>query len=220
MRKIKYRFKFMIILAMIAVMGIAAGGCSAGEPDQAADAGTGQAGEDNVSAGGDDASGQAAGGADAGGGNNAPDQTGPEGNGAGAGQSGNSEAAGQDTTGTGQAADPDGGALMINADLEGYLKEINGDELICNPTITEDVEGGGQVAYTTVEVDEEQQVYVSCNADTSYELLTMNRASESAVSLETIGKEKLKPDDSLLIYGSASDTTHWTADRVIVIVWE
>ncbi len=109
---------------------------------------------------------------------------------------------------------------MINADLEGYLKEINGDELICNPTITEDVEGGGQVAYTTVEVDEEQQVYVSCNADTSYELLTMSRASESAVSLETIGKEKLKPDDSLLIYGSASDTTHWTADRVIVIVWE
>ena len=114
----------------------------------------------------------------------------------------------------------DSGSLFAGADLEGYLTGENGDELNCNPIVTEDEDGGGQVAYVEVSVDEEQQIYISCGADTSYERLTMNRAEERAVSLETISRDSLKTDDSLLIFGSAADTTHWTADRIIVVVWE
>ena len=137
---------------------------------------------------------------------------------------------GTDGTGAGQGngsgagkraktTDVDGESLIGDADLEGAILEINGTELVCNPMVTEEVDDG-QVAYQMVGDDVETKIYVSCDDNTSYELLKMSRATESAVSLEGIGREQLKKDDSILVYGSATDTEHWTAERVIVIKWE
>ncbi len=217
----KYKFNFMVMmmLAMTLVMGTA--GCSAKGEGQTQENGTGSepadesdpAGDlDRATENGSDVSQQAGG------------ETGGDTEHKEAGEDQANVSTEEKGIGGDQAnvntKEIDSGSLFVGADLQGFLTEQNGDELICNPIVTEDADGGGQVAYAEVSADEAQQMYISCGADTSFERLTMNRAEERAVSLETISRDSLKTDDSLLIFGSAEDTTHWTAERIIVVVWE
>lgn len=217
----KYKFNFLAMIMLAMALVISTAGCPAKGEGQTQENGTGSepAGErdpvgdsDRETEDGSDVSQQA-------GGETGGDTENKEAGGNQANVSTENKGAGGDQANV-NTEEIDSGSLFAGADLEGYLTGQNGDELICNPIVTEDEDGGGQVAYVEVSVDEEQQIYISCGADTSYERLTMNRAEERAVSLEIISRDSLKTDDSLLIFGSAADTTHWTADRIIVVVWE
>lgn len=112
--------------------------------------------------------------------------------------------------------------LFQAANLSGSIMEVSDTEISINAATASTDENGGEILIMDAPSYEDEAgfVHISCGDKTTVQLLTMNRAEEKMISLETVKKSSLTVDSSVLIYGSCQDTTHWTADKIILVVWQ
>lgn len=112
-------------------------------------------------------------------------------------------------------------ALFGGADIDGDVKEVT--ESGFNIVKTHSWEEGDGIGVSMVQVSgdtTEDEVTVSCGEGTVYQILTMDMASQTAVSLVETDKNSFASRDSVLVFGSCQDAKHYTADKVILIKWQ
>lgn len=113
---------------------------------------------------------------------------------------------------------PSSGWYFENADLQGHVVEFSEDGFTLSPTVEYEVEGGklsvGAVPGTE---DQDSLITISYSENIIFEVFTMDLASNTMISRETVNKETIKKESSVLVFGTCQDTRNWTADRVVII---
>ena len=106
-------------------------------------------------------------------------------------------------------------------DLQGHVVDFSGDGFTLSPTEEYEVEGGGKVAVGAAlgAEDQDSLITISYSENVIFEAITMDAASNTMISRETVDKETVKKQSSVLVFGTCQDTRNWTADRVVILRW-
>lgn len=122
------------------------------------------------------------------------------------------------TTSTGETS----ASLFANANLQGSVVEFSDSEISLSiATITTDENGGEVMAEAAPGMEEQDElVHVTYGENVTIQILTMDSASQTQVSLTDADKSSVKKQTSVLIFGSCQDTYHWTADKVVIVRWQ
>ena len=107
-----------------------------------------------------------------------------------------------------------------NSDLQGHVVEFSEDGFTLSAGEQYEADGG-QVYVEAVPGTEDQDslITISYSENVIFELITMDLASNTMISRETVDKETVKKKSSVFIFGTCQDTRNWTADRVVIIRW-
>ena len=126
----------------------------------------------------------------------------------------------EDTENPENLENPSSSWYFENADLQGHVVEFSEDGFTLSPTVEYEVEGGklsvGAVPGTE---DQDSLITISYSENIIFEVFTMDLASNMMISRETVDKETVKKESSVLVFGTCQDTRNWTADRVVIIRW-
>ena len=108
-----------------------------------------------------------------------------------------------------------------NVDLTGDVVDFSEDGFTLVAAITSEDEAGGQEAVIAVpgEEDQDSLVTVSYSENVIFEVITIDAASNTMISKETVDKETVKKQSSVLIFGICQNTRNWIADRVVITRW-
>lgn len=116
----------------------------------------------------------------------------------------------------------DSTSLFENANLEGSVVEFSDTEISISKATTETLDDGGEVMVEAAPgmENEEELVHVTYAENAVIQLLLMDSASQTQVSLSNSDKSSIKKQSSVLVFGSCQDTYHCTADKVVIIRWQ
>lgn len=109
--------------------------------------------------------------------------------------------------------------LFSNAKIQGSVVEFSDSELSLSMATTTTDENGGEVMEEAAPgmENEDEMIHVTYGENMSVRILTMNRASQTQISLEDADKGSIKKQTSVLIFGNCQDTYHWTADEIVIV---
>ncbi len=112
--------------------------------------------------------------------------------------------------------------LFANVKLEGSVVEFSDTDIALSIATTTTDENGGEVMAEAAPgmENEEELVHVTYGENVSVKILTMDRSSQTQISLEDSDKSSIKKQTSVLVFGSCQDTYHWTADEVVIVRWQ
>lgn len=112
--------------------------------------------------------------------------------------------------------------LFANADLEGNVMELSDTEISLSIAEIETDEKGGETMIMAApgETDESELTHVVYGDNMTVWLLTMDRASESQISLEDASSSDIKKQSSVMVFGTCQDTYHWKADKIVIVKWQ
>lgn len=107
------------------------------------------------------------------------------------------------------------------ADLEGDVAGFTDEGFSLAPAENKR-EGEGMVMEQPViaSVDESDLVEVSYGESCEFEVICLDLASQKEVSREPAGKEEIKKETQVLVFGTCEDTRHWTARKVAIMRWQ
>ncbi|MDD3339546.1 MAG: hypothetical protein PHS82_11905 [Lachnospiraceae bacterium] len=116
----------------------------------------------------------------------------------------------------------DSSSLFANANLQGSVVEFSDTEISVSMATTETADDGGEVMAEAAPgmENKDELAHITYTDDTLIQLLVMDRASQTQVSLSDAEKSSIKKQTSVLVFGSCQDTYHWTADKVVIIRWQ
>ena len=107
-----------------------------------------------------------------------------------------------------------------NSDLQGHVVEFSEDGLTLSAGEQYEVDGGQVYAEAVFGTeDQDSLITISYSEDIIFEVITMDLASNTMISRETVDKETVKKESSVFVFGICRDTRNWTADRVVIIRW-
>lgn len=112
-------------------------------------------------------------------------------------------------------------ALDENADLEGSVYDFTETGFSLSPAKTYE-DGGGVVMEQAApgSEDKDELVSVTYSNNCIFQILVMDVASLKEVSREDTTLESIKKQTQVKVYGNCQDTTHWTAERIIIVRWK
>lgn len=116
----------------------------------------------------------------------------------------------------------DSSSLFANANIQGSVVEFSDTEISISMAVTETADGGGEVMAEAAPgmENEDELAHITYTDDTVIQLLVMDSASQTQVSLSDSEKSSIKKQTSVLVFGSCQDTYHWTADKVVIVRWQ
>ena len=107
-----------------------------------------------------------------------------------------------------------------NANLQGHVVDFFEDGFTLSAGEKYEVDGGGvYVEAVPGTEDQDSLITISYSENVIFEVITMDAASNTMISRETVDKETVKKESSVLVFGTCQDTRNWTADRVVIIRW-
>lgn len=109
--------------------------------------------------------------------------------------------------------------LIENADLNGHVSSFSDTEISIAVATTQTDGNGGEIMIAAAPGSEKEEdlVQVTLAENTVIQILTIDRKSQTKLSLSDVDKSSIKEQGSLLVYGSCQNTNQWTADRVIIV---
>ena len=126
----------------------------------------------------------------------------------------------EDTENPENLENPSSSWYFENADLQGHVVEFSEDGFTLSAGEKYEVDGGGvYVEAVPGTEDQDSLITISYSENVIFEVITMDAASNTMISRETVGKETVKKESSVLVFGTCQDTKNWTADRVVIIRW-
>ena len=67
---------------------------------------------------------------------------------------------------------------------------------------------------------DETNIQITYTDNTVFQIVNLSMGSQSEVSREDTGKESVKKQSSVCVFGSCQDTYHWTADKILILRWQ
>ena len=126
----------------------------------------------------------------------------------------------EDTENPENLENPSSSWYFENADLQGHVVEFSEDGFTLSAGKTYEVDGGEVYAEAVPGTeDQDSLITISYSENVIFEVITMDAASNTMISRETVDKETVKKESSVLVFGTCQDTRNWTADRVVIIRW-
>lgn len=115
-----------------------------------------------------------------------------------------------------------GGEFFDGANLHGSVVEFSDEGFSLSPATTEKEEGGGEVMAQAAPGSEsdETNIQITYTDNTVFQIVNLSMGSQSEVSREDTGKESVKKQSSVCVFGSCQDTYHWTADKILILRWQ
>lgn len=109
----------------------------------------------------------------------------------------------------------------VQADLEGSVYEFTKAGFSLSPAESyEDGEGLVMEQAAPGAEDTSNLVTITYADSCTFQIVVMDAASLKQVSREDTTSESIKKQTQVRVYGNCQDTTHWTADRIVIVRWQ
>lgn len=126
-----------------------------------------------------------------------------------------------DNKNSGEDTEQDVGAFDENADLEGSVYDFTDAGFsLSMADIYEEGEGSVMEQAAPGAEDESSLVLITYADNCTFQIVVMDAASLTEVSNENTTSESIKKQTQVKVYGNCQDTTHWTAEKIIIVRWQ
>lgn len=114
------------------------------------------------------------------------------------------------------------GDFYDGANLQGSVMEFSETGFSLSPAKTEvDVDGGQVLAQEAPGSESDQNIIqITYTDNTVFQIVTISASSQSETSREDTGKESVKKQSSVAVFGSCQDYYHWTADKILIFKYQ
>ncbi len=114
------------------------------------------------------------------------------------------------------------GEFYDGANLQGNVVEFSETGFSLSPATTEiDAEGGQVLAHEEPGSESnEDNIQITYTDNTVFQIVTISISSQSELSREDTDKESVKKQSGVAVFGSCQDTDHWTADKILILMYQ
>lgn len=114
------------------------------------------------------------------------------------------------------------GDFYDGANLQGSVMEFSETGFSLSPAKTEVDADGGQVLAQEAPGSESNQniIQITYTDNTVFQIVTISASLQSETSREDTGKESVKKQSSVAVFGSSQDSYHWMADRILIFKYQ